>query len=410
VNYFIAVCDFLGREISHDQEKHLRAFVEKFDLLIAEKVKDKEAETNHDVKAVQYVLQDFMREVGFSDDKIALVHFCLTSSDVDSVARTMMFRDAVYRVIADQLCNLIKKLHLVSEYWDVPMMSRTHGQPASPTTMKKEVEVYISRLGIINKQIEEYKYTTKLAGATGNLNAHYAAYLNKDWKKFHEDFLERYGFKLEWPTTQISHHDNMAGMFNLLAQVNTILLDLSKDVWMYISFGYLKQSVVESEVGSSAMPHKVNPIDFENAEGNAGMAIPLLQHFANILPISRMQRDLSGSTVLRNAGVPLAWMLIAMRSLEKGLGKIELNQDHITADLENHWEVVTEAYQAILSREGDPNAYNTLKEFTRGKSITKELLHRWIDGEVNDSKVRDELKKITPFNYIGILAQVASSA
>jgi adenylosuccinate lyase len=332
------------------------------------------------------------------------IHFGLTSQDINNTSIPLMLKDGLQSVILPALLQVKGKLASQSETWkDISMLAKTHGQPASPTRLGKEIEVFVVRL---EKQLEllaQVPYSAKFGGATGNMNAHFVAYPNTDWNGFAEHFVTDYlGLVRSYPTTQIEHYDNLAALFDAWKRINTILLDLSKDVWQYVAMNYFKQKIKAGEIGSSAMPHKVNPIDFENAEGNLGIANALLEHLSAKLPISRLQRDLTDSTVLRVVGVPFAHMLIAFDSLIKGLGKLELNQAAIDADLEENWAVVAEAIQTILRREGFPKPYEALKELTRrNEKITQSSIHRFIESLGVSDQIKRELKSITPFNYTG---------
>lgn len=368
------------------------------------RVKEIENTTNHDVKAVEYYIKEKFEAMGL-DAFSEFIHFGLTSQDINNTATPLSLKHALEKVYYPMMEELISELErLAEEWWDIPMLARTHGQPASPTRLGKEIRVFTSRIDEQLTQLEEIPVPAKFGGATGNMNAHHIAYSDIDWFAFGEEFLaDTFGLKRSWPTTQIEHYDNLASMFHAMARINTILLDFSRDIWTYISMEYFGQKIKKGEIGSSAMPHKVNPIDFENAEGNLGVANALFEHLASKLPVSRLQRDLTDSTVLRNVGVPFAHTIIALNSLMKGLGKLLVREDMILADLENHWAVVAEAIQTVLRREGYPKPYEALLELTRkNERITKDAIHRFIDTLDVSEEVKKELKNITPMNYTGI--------
>lgn len=367
-------------------------------------IKTTERTTNHDVKAVEYFLKDKLVALG-AGDSVEWVHFGLTSQDINNTAVPLLWKEALEEVYLPLLLNTHLSLyHLAQEWKGIPMLARTHGQPASPTTLGKEWMVFVERLEGQIDQLLNIPFAAKFGGATGNFNAHHIAFPGEDWQKFGNDFVEKkLGLERMQYTTQIEHYDSLAAQFDALKRINTILTDLCRDVWQYISMEYFKQKVKAGEVGSSAMPHKVNPIDFENAEGNLGIANALYEHLSAKLPISRLQRDLTDSTVLRNIGVPLSHSFLALRSLEKGLGKLLLNKDKMKEDLERNWAVVAEAIQTILRRENYPKPYEALKELTRGKSsITKQDIHSFVDTLKVTAKVKKELKAITPQNYTGV--------
>ena len=369
----------------------------------AERVKAIERTTNHDVKAVEYFLKEEFDRLGLEDFK-EFIHFGLTSQDINNTATPLLYRDALAQVYKHELTAVMRQLReLVLQWNEVPMLARTHGQPASPTRLGKEFEVFVSRLMGQFRQLEAVPHSAKFGGATGNMNAHYVAYPEVDWHRFAKKFVEEtLGLTRSHPTTQIEHYDNLAASFHVLSRINTILLDLCRDVWTYISMDYFKQKTVKGEVGSSAMPHKVNPIDFENAEGNLGIANALFGHLAGKLPISRLQRDLTDSTVLRNVGVPVGHTLIALTSIRRGLGKLLLNQKAMNTDLEQNWAVVAEAIQNILRREGYERPYEALKELTRGKSgISCADISEFIDRLAVSDTVKRELRAISPRNYVG---------
>lgn len=369
----------------------------------AEEIKEIEKITNHDVKAVEYYIKKKFDEMNLTEFK-EYVHFGLTSQDINNTAIPLLLKEFLEKEYIPQLEKVVVRLNMMSKEWkDISMLAFTHGQPASPTRLGKELMVFVSRL---EKQIGLLKtipHSAKFGGATGNFNAHHVAYPEIDWVKFGDEFCKHLGLSRSQPTTQVEHYDNMAALFDNLKRINTILIDFSRDVWQYVSLNYFKQKIKDGEIGSSAMPHKVNPIDFENAEGNFGFANAIFEHLSAKLPISRLQRDLTDSTVLRNIGVPLAHSFIAFKSLEKGLLKLELNQDAINQDLENNWVVIAEAIQTILRKERYPNPYEALKELTRNnQKVTQESFNAFIDGLDVNEKLKVKLKTITPFNYTGI--------
>jgi adenylosuccinate lyase len=384
-------------------QKALRNLTQDFSLEDAAAIKAIEKTTNHDVKAVEYFLKETLDQTEAGKWK-EWVHFGLTSQDINNTAVPLSWKHAIEYEYLPALLNLKTELGLLADEWrDIPMLARTHGQPASPTRLGKELRVFIERL---QNQIELFltiPFTGKFGGATGNFNAHNVAYPKYDWIKFGNEFLHGLGLVRQQYTTQIEHYDDLAAQFDNMRRINNILIDLCRDIWSYISTDYFKQRTKAGEVGSSAMPHKVNPIDFENAEGNLGVANSLLDHLANKLPISRLQRDLTDSTVLRNIGVPMAHTLIAFRSLEKGLSKLVLNDEAIYNDLDRNWAVVSEAIQTILRRENYPQPYEALKNLTRGKgTIDQKTLHKFIEKLNVSAKVKKELKAITPHNYTGV--------
>lgn len=407
IEYFISLCEKsigpLGR-INKARFHDLREIYQRFTLADAEYIKQWEAVTNHDVKAVEYFVKEKLDELDLSDYK-EFVHFGMTSQDLNNTAVPLSLQEAWFKVIQPELGKLLVNLNTKANTWkDIPMLAHTHGQPASPTKLGKEIRVFIDRL---KKQFEiqkELPFTAKFGGATGNFNAHYAAFPLIDWPGFADEFLdEKLGLKRQQVTTQIEHYDDMSAFFSGLQRINTILIDFSRDMWSYISMNYFRQKIKEGEVGSSAMPHKVNPIDFENAEGNLGMANAILTHLSQKLPVSRLQRDLTDSTVSRNVGLPMAYMMISMKSLMKGIDKLIVNEEKIYADLQANWSVVAEAIQTVLRREGFPKPYEKLKELTRtNEEINKDRIHAFIDTLEVDEKVKEELKTITPFNYTGI--------
>lgn len=408
IEYFIAL-SHVGLQqlpsLAPETEAELRRIYspEVFTVAEAQRVKDIESITNHDVKAVEYYLKEQFDRLGLAACK-EFIHFGLTSQDINNTAFPMMIGDAVSKVIAPAYEELAARLEaLAREFADVAMLAKTHGQPASPTTLGKELYVFVYRIRQQLKALASVPLSAKFGGATGNLNAHRVAFPATDWRAFGARFLETIGLVREDYTTQISNYDNLAALFDALRRINTVILDLDRDVWSYISMNYFKQRIKAGEVGSSAMPHKVNPIDFENSEGNLGVANALLAHLAQKLPVSRLQRDLTDSTVLRNIGVPLAHTLIAVKSTLKGLGKLILNADAIAADLDGCWSVVAEAIQTILRREGYPNPYETLKALTRTNSVVDgAAISAFIDSlEGISEEVRAELHAITPSTYTG---------
>ena len=407
VAYFIALCELpLPQLASFDKTlfPKLNSWVSDFSLEDAEWIKTAERTTNHDVKAVEYFLKEKFDSLGLEEYK-EFIHFGLTSQDINNTATPLMLKEGLQEVILPALQGIVSQLSALSSDWAaIPMLAKTHGQPASPTRLGKEIDVFVVRLKQQLELLAQVPYAAKFGGATGNFNAHHVAYPGIDWNGFAKQFVEQtLGLRRSYPTTQIEHYDHMAAIFDGLKRINTILLDLSKDVWQYVAMNYFKQKIKAGEVGSSAMPHKVNPIDFENAEGNLGIANALLEHLAAKLPISRLQRDLTDSTVLRVIGVPLAHMLISLESLQKGLGKLELNRAAIDADLEDNWAVVAEAIQTILRREGFPKPYEALRDLTRTHSkITQASLTEFIEGLPISSTLKEELRAITPFSYTGI--------
>ncbi|KAA5532266.1 adenylosuccinate lyase [Taibaiella lutea] len=385
----------------------LRAIYENLTEEDAQKVKDTEKVTNHDVKAVEYFIKEKLVELG-GEACSEWVHFGLTSQDVNNTAIPLSWKEAMEEVYMPSLLNLISTLHKLAKSWSkVPLLARTHGQAASPTSLGKEMMVFVERL---QNQVDLFSYVpyaAKFGGATGNFNAHHVAFGKKDWVAFGNDFVnEKLGLQRMQFTTQIEHYDNLAAHFDTLKRINNILIDFARDIWTYVSVDYFKQKTKKGEVGSSAMPHKVNPIDFENAEGNLGVANALYEHLSAKLPISRLQRDLTDSTVLRNIGVPVAHALLALKSLEKGIGKLVLNEAKLNDDLENNWAVVAEAIQTILRREQFPKPYEALKDLTRGQqTITKKTMHAFIETLAVSDKVKKELLAITPQNYVGVTAE-----
>jgi adenylosuccinate lyase len=407
VEYFIALCE-AGIPSLEKVDKllfaDLRALYENFTEEDAQRIKEIERTTNHDVKAVEYFLKEKFDQLHLSDYK-EFIHFGLTSQDINNTATPMLWQEALHTVYIPALGKITAQIEAYAEAWkDIPMLARTHGQPASPTRLGKEMKVFAYRLTSQTEVLKQIPAKAKFGGATGNFNAHRVAYPHTDWKKFAEDFLQqKLNLQREEYTTQISNYDTLAASFDALKRIHTILIDFNRDMWQYISMEYFKQKITEGEVGSSAMPHKVNPIDFENAEGNLGIANALLEHLSAKLPVSRLQRDLTDSTVIRNIGVPLAHGLIALKSTTKGLDKLLLNSDAIERDLENNWAVVAEGIQTILRREGYPKPYEALKGLTRtNRHITKELISEFIDGLAVNDQVKQELRAITPQSYTGI--------
>ena len=406
IEYFIALCETGVEQLSGVDSglfEPLRDIYRNFQTEDAQKIKDIEKVTNHDVKAVEYFIKEKFEGLGLSQFQ-EFIHFGLTSQDINNTSVPLSIKDALNELIYPQLQALIDAIDASASAWDhIPLLARTHGQPASPTTLGKEFKVFTARLRAQVEQLKAVPHSAKFGGATGNFNAHTVAYPQGDWHTWGDNFVANYlGLSRSYPTTQIEHYDNLAAQFDAMKRINNIFIDFCRDVWTYVSMDYFKQKIKKGEVGSSAMPHKVNPIDFENAEGNLGLANALLEHLAAKLPISRLQRDLTDSTVLRNVGVPYGHLMIAIASMNKGLGKLLVNEAKIAVDLEANWAVVAEAIQNILRREGYPKPYEALKELTRTNSaITAESISAFIDTlEVNDS-IKAELKAITPSNYIG---------
>ncbi|MBL7559405.1 adenylosuccinate lyase [Olleya sp. YSTF-M6] len=407
IEYFIALCEVpLPQLESIDKSKFeaLRDIYKSFSTENAQAIKDIEKVTNHDVKAVEYFIKEQFDALGLSDYK-EFIHFGLTSQDINNTAIPLSIKEAMNDAYVPEYLNVVKELKRLAEEWkDIPMLARTHGQPASPTRLGKEIKVFVVRLEEQFNLLNDIPSAAKFGGATGNFNAHKVAYPNIDWKAFGSTFVqEKLGLQHSFPTTQIEHYDHMAALFDCLKRINTIVIDLDRDIWTYVSMDYFKQKIKKGEVGSSAMPHKVNPIDFENSEGNLGIANAIFTHLSAKLPISRLQRDLTDSTVLRNVGVPFGHTLIGFGSTLKGLGKLLLNQAKFEADLENNWAVVAEAIQTILRREAYPNPYEALKGLTRtNEAINKNSISNFIDTlEVSDA-IKTELKAISPSNYTGI--------
>lgn len=382
----------------------LRSIYQNFTEIDALKIKEIEKTTNHDVKAVEYFIKEKIEELNLDIHK-EFVHFGLTSQDINNTAIPLSLKEATVEVLLPEFENLLNVLKQYVEDWkNVSLLARTHGQPASPTRLGKEIEVYVVRLENQIETLKNVPFAAKFGGATGNFNAHFVAFPEKDWRKFGENFVEKtLGLHYSFPTTQIEHYDYLAAYCDALKRINTIIIDLNRDFWTYISMDYFKQKLKAGEIGSSAMPHKVNPIDFENSEGNLGISSALLEHFAAKLPISRLQRDLTDSTVLRNLGVPIAHTLISIKSSIKGLNKLLLNKSKINADLENNWAVVAEAIQTVLRANFYPNPYEALKELTRtNEAITKESIFAFIENLDVSNDLKDRLKEINPHNYTGI--------
>jgi adenylosuccinate lyase len=406
IQYFIALCQYgLPQLIDFEEETidALNDIFENFSLTDAEYIKNIERTTNHDVKAVEYFLKDKFDALGLGNLK-EFVHFGLTSQDINNTATPLLFKNALERVYYPLFQTLREQLDQYAQDWaHVPMLARTHGQPASPTLLGKEFKVFVERLDVQLALLKNLPHKAKFGGATGNFNAHYAAYPDYDWHQFGNNFVHEFlGLERSQYTTQIEHYDCLAAQFQALSRINTILIDFCRDIWTYISMEYFRQKTLKDEIGSSAMPHKVNPIDFENAEGNLGIANAILSHLAEKLPISRLQRDLTDSTVLRNLGVPMGHTLIAFKSILKGLGKLLLNEGKLYDDLEDNWMVIAEGIQVILRRENYPQPYEALKNLTRGRAaVNKEMLHEFIDTLEVSAEIKLELKLLTPHNYVG---------
>ena len=406
IEYFIALCELPLPQLSQVSPSlfpHLREIYEDFTMEDAEDVKSIEETTNHDVKAVEYFLKRKFNELGLNR-QVDFIHFGLTSQDINNTAIPLAMKECMHKVVMPALGGLVSALENLAGRWeDVPMLAHTHGQPATPTCVGRELQVFATRLGKQLDSLSMCEFPAKFGGATGGMNAHYVAYPDTDWYSFANGFVNgTLGLSRSYPTTQIEHYDGLAAIFDNLKRIGTVMIDLSRDIWSYISMEYFGQKVVAGEVGSSTMPHKVNPIDFENAEGNLMLAGALFDFLSSKLPVSRMQRDLTDSTVLRNIGVPIAHMLVAVASLRKGLGKLILNQAKLEADLDDNWAVVSEGIQTILRREGYPEPYETLKALTRtGGHIDRETMEDFIDTLDVDESVREELRDITPFNYTG---------
>jgi adenylosuccinate lyase len=404
VDYFLFLAEKKFFAVSAGTEKQLRSIVENFSLEDAREIKKTERITNHDVKAVEYFLKARL-ELGKDADTREWIHFGLTSQDINNTAIPLLWKHAVEIEYIPFILSLKKQLRLLADPWsDIAMLARTHGQAASPTILGKEIMVFVERLENQIELLIQIPFTAKFGGATGNFNAHHVAFPKKDWIKLANDFVEnKLGLKRQQYTTQIEHYDMLAAHFDNIKRINTILKDFCRDMWTYISLDYFKQKTKEGEVGSSAMPHKINPIDFENAEGNLGLANVIFEYLSGKLPVSRLQRDLTDSTTLRSIGVPFAHTILALKSIERGLGRLVLNQKKLKQDLDENWAVVAEAIQTILRREDYPKPYEALKDLTRGKNgITRESIHAFIDGLKIAPVVKQELKKITPHNYTGV--------
>lgn len=407
IEYFIALCEIplpQLEDIDTTIFSNLRNIYKDFSTQDALAIKKIESVTNHDVKAVEYFIKEKFDALSLARHK-EFIHFGLTSQDINNTAIPLSIKEAMNDVYVPEYFNVLKKLKtLVQDWANISMLARTHGQPASPTRLGKEIEVFVVRLNEQFNLLNDIPSAAKFGGATGNFNAHHVAYPDIDWKAFGHQFVqEKLGLQHSFPTTQIEHYDHMAALFDTLKRINTILIDLDRDIWTYVSMDYFKQKIKKGEVGSSAMPHKVNPIDFENSEGNLGIANAIFEHLSAKLPISRLQRDLTDSTVLRNVGVPFGHTLIGFKSTLKGLNKLLLNEAKFTEDLENNWAVVAEAIQTILRRENYPNPYEALKGLTRtNKAINKDSISNFIDTLEVSNTIKEELKRITPSNYTGI--------
>ena len=407
VEYFISMCEYDVPQLQGVDKNlfgKLRSIYENFSTEDALWIKETEKTTNHDVKAVEYFIKKKFDEFGLEKFK-EFIHFGLTSQDINNTAIPLSTKEAFENVYLPSLIAIVQKLKELSVEWaDIPLLARTHGQPASPTRLGKEILVFVERIEEQMRLLFNVPFAAKFGGATGNYNAHKVAYPNHDWKAFGSQFVEEnLGLRHSFPTTQIEHYDHFAAFFDALKRINTILIDLDRDVWTYVSMDYFKQKIKEGEIGSSAMPHKVNPIDFENSEGNLGIANAIFEHLSAKLPLSRLQRDLTDSTVLRNIGVPIGHTLIAFESTLKGLNKLLLNEPKFEEDLEKNWAVVAEAIQTILRREGYPNPYEALKDLTRTNTIiNKDSIHAFIETLNVSNEIKIELKAITPSNYLGI--------
>lgn len=411
IEYFIELCEIPLAQLNDfpkEKYKRIRSIYKDFEPEMAQMVKQIEKTTNHDVKAIEYYIKEQFDSLGLEKWK-EFIHFGLTSQDINNTAIPLSHKEASVRILIPTLEILIEKITSYAKEWlDIPMLARTHGQPASPTSLGKEIYVFAERLNVQLAILKALPYPAKFGGATGNFNAHHVAYPQIDWVAFGNQYVNNtLGLQRSRTTTQIEHYDNLAAIFDAWKRINTILIDFCRDIWTYVSMEYFTQKIKAGEVGSSAMPHKVNPIDFENAEGNCGIANALLEHLAAKLPISRLQRDLTDSTVLRNIGVPFAHVLIAINSINKGIDKLIVNAPAIAADLEDNWAVVAEAIQTILRREGVPNPYEKLKDLTRiNKKINEQMIKEFIKNlDISDS-LKEELLKISPFNYTGIKAVI----
>lgn len=405
IEYFIALCELPLPQLAKVNKTvftDLRAIYQNFSEKDALKIKEIEKTTNHDVKAVEYFIKEKFATLNLSDFS-EFIHFGLTSQDINNTSIPLSFKNGLEAVLLPKLTEIISKIDEYANTWQsVSLLARTHGQPASPTSLGKELLVFSERLKVQKASLVSISNSAKFGGATGNFNAHFIAFPDVDWFSFANNFVKTLGLSRSKHTTQIEHYDNLAAQFDALKRINTILIDFNRDIWQYISLGYFKQKIKKGEIGSSAMPHKVNPIDFENSEGNLGIANALLEHLSAKLPISRLQRDLTDSTVLRNIGVPLAHQLIALKSCLRGLEKLELNQPAINQDLEENWAVVAEAIQTVLRREGYPKPYEALLDLTRkNEKITQKAITEFIDNLDIGAKIKFELKQISPFNYVG---------
>lgn len=405
IEYLIALSGTVNELVDFPVNKlgDIRKIYKNFTEANALEIKEIEKVTNHDVKAVEYFIKKEFERLQLNDFK-EFVHFGLTSQDINNTSIPLLLKEFIEHEYTTLVNMLLSRLNGLAKEWkDIPMLAHTHGQPASPTRLGKEIMVFAARVEKQLTQLRQVPHSAKFGGATGNLNAHHIAYPTIDWNQFAEEFCQHLGLVRSYPTTQIEHYDNMAALFDSLKRINTILIDFSRDMWQYISMEYFKQKIKEGEVGSSAMPHKVNPIDFENAEGNLGFANAIFEYLSAKLPVSRLQRDLTDSTVLRNIGVPLAHTYVALQSIMKGLNKLELNQAALHRDLDANWAVVAEAIQTILRKEGYPNPYEALKDLTRkNEKVTQESLSTFIDGLAVKESIKEQLKRITPFNYVGI--------
>lgn len=405
VEYFLRLTQVLPelKDFPTTEIEGLRNLYKNFSEADALSIKEIEKITNHDVKAVEYFVKKYFEQRKLDKYK-EFIHFGLTSQDINNTAIPLATKEFMIACMRPAIESVMNKIAEIADAWkDIPMLARTHGQPASPTRLGKEMKVFMVRLSVQYQSLIDIVYSAKFGGATGNFNAHNVAYPKINWIEFADNFVDDLGLELSYPTTQIEHYDNFAAQCDALKRINTILIDFSRDIWQYVAMNYFKQKIKEGEIGSSAMPHKVNPIDFENAEGNLGLANAIFEHLSAKLPISRLQRDLTDSTVLRNIGVPMAHTYVAIRSLMKGISKLELNRDAIDADLSDNWAVVAEAIQTILRKEAYPNPYEALKDLTRkNEKITKERIAEFIETLNVSKEVKDRLKSITPFNYTGI--------
>ena len=405
IEYFLFLAEKKFFKADAKTKQHLQKIVDEFSLADAEEIKKTESVTNHDVKAVEYFIKNALDKCSHQGGIKEWVHFGLTSQDINNTAIPLLWKNSIELEYLPAVINLQHAIGKMSLAWkDIPMLARTHGQPASPTRLGKEMMVFVERLENQIQLLSYIPFTAKFGGATGNLNAHHVAFPKYNWANFANEFVEnKLGLQRQQYTTQIEHYDTLAAHFDAIKRINNIIIDFCRDMWTYISMDYFKQQTKKGEIGSSAMPHKVNPIDFENAEGNLGIANALLEHLSSKLPVSRLQRDLTDSTVLRNIGVPMAHTLLAIKSAEKGISKLVLNEPKLKSDLDNNWAVVAEAIQTILRRENYPKPYEALKELTRGKNaIDKKAIHQFIATLKVSTVVKKELKAITPFNYIGI--------